>query len=546
LWATKSPLKEQKQLLLPLEKNQSLTSLNLAGNQITDEEVKAIATALEKNQSLTSLDLQYNQITAEGAKAIAIALKKNQSLTSLNLECNKITAEGAKAIATALEKNQSLTSLSLGGNEITDEGAKAIATALKKNQSLSSLSLGGNEITAEGAKAIATALEKNQSLTSLDLYNNKITAEGVKAIATALEKNQSLTSLALQCSQITDEGAKAIAIALKKNQSLISLDLQNNRITSEGEKAIATALKKNQSLASLSLGGNYIPAEGAKAIAIALEKNQKRNQNLASLTKANIGSQPVSSQTQTPTTSIKEVKLVKPESIPSIQVQSTVLDSNDVVSSFLSNNLSLVPDSDVVALSKMRISIFQNQPHNTVDETATLISATPSYAMTEFTNATDHICHLLGVDAISENLIRNLLKEIKDCNVEIFLSYAWSEDDSTMNLVDEVERLLVENGIKVYRDQLKTRPDNSGLKLKTNIHDFMSNSHHTIFIPFINDAYLKSLNCMFEAKEALSADHKKIFPIIYPSQNQAYKEERDIFKPNFHLQNHLPPLQTLQ
>jgi len=77
------------------------------------------------SQTLTTLDLGGNQIRAEGAQAIAQALEKNQvreifsffisisysfylsqTLTILNLRLNKIRAEGAQAIAQALERNQ--------------------------------------------------------------------------------------------------------------------------------------------------------------------------------------------------------------------------------------------------------------------------------------------------------------------------------------------------------------------------------------------------------------------------------------------------------
>ncbi|CAF4542029.1 unnamed protein product, partial [Didymodactylos carnosus] len=41
---------------------------------------KAIATALITNQTLTTLDLGYNQISDDGAKAIATALITNHTL----------------------------------------------------------------------------------------------------------------------------------------------------------------------------------------------------------------------------------------------------------------------------------------------------------------------------------------------------------------------------------------------------------------------------------------------------------------------------------
>ena len=58
-----------------------------------------------KNNSITTLDLGGNNIGVEGAKAIAEALKVNESITELNLYNNNIGDEGAKAIAEALKEN---------------------------------------------------------------------------------------------------------------------------------------------------------------------------------------------------------------------------------------------------------------------------------------------------------------------------------------------------------------------------------------------------------------------------------------------------------
>ena len=55
-------------------------------NEIGDEGAKDLAEALEKNNTLTRLDVASNSIGAEGAKALAKALEKNTTLIELNLE----------------------------------------------------------------------------------------------------------------------------------------------------------------------------------------------------------------------------------------------------------------------------------------------------------------------------------------------------------------------------------------------------------------------------------------------------------------------------
>ena len=67
-----------------------------------------MAAALEKNTTLTSLDLFENYIDEEGAASVAAALEKNSTLTSISLDGNNIGAEGAAILAAALEKNYAM------------------------------------------------------------------------------------------------------------------------------------------------------------------------------------------------------------------------------------------------------------------------------------------------------------------------------------------------------------------------------------------------------------------------------------------------------
>ena len=85
------------------------------------QDVRALAAALEKNSTLTSIDLSYNNIGDEGVASMAAALEKNSTLTSIDLRANDIGVEGAASLAAALEKNSTLTSLDLQLNEIGEQ-----------------------------------------------------------------------------------------------------------------------------------------------------------------------------------------------------------------------------------------------------------------------------------------------------------------------------------------------------------------------------------------------------------------------------------------
>ncbi len=61
--------------------NNSAPCVLLARSGIDDEGALKLAAALEKNSSVTKIDLSDNEIGAEGAVALAAALEKNSSVT---------------------------------------------------------------------------------------------------------------------------------------------------------------------------------------------------------------------------------------------------------------------------------------------------------------------------------------------------------------------------------------------------------------------------------------------------------------------------------
>ncbi|KAL0208434.1 hypothetical protein P9112_011021 [Eukaryota sp. TZLM1-RC] len=256
-----------------LERNSTLTTLDLQSNNIANDGANALARALERNSTLTTLDLQSNNIANDGASALARALGSNSTLTTLDLQSNNIANDGASALARALERNSTLTTLDLQSNNIANDGASALARALESNSTLTTLDLQSNNIANDGASALARALESNSTLTTLDLQSNNIANDGANALARALGSNSTLTTLDLQSNNIANDGASALARALERNSTLTTLDLQSNNIANDGASALARALESNSTLTTLDLQSNNIANEGASALARALERN---------------------------------------------------------------------------------------------------------------------------------------------------------------------------------------------------------------------------------------------------------------------------------
>jgi len=129
--------------------------------------------ALAGHATLATLLLGYNGIKDVGVYELANALKtcrtiRNDSLTSLDLNNNDISDKGIRKVAQALEHNSTLCKLRLDGNAIGDLGASELAAALRINSTLSVLWLGSN-IGPEGVYALGHSLRSHPCCESFRL-----------------------------------------------------------------------------------------------------------------------------------------------------------------------------------------------------------------------------------------------------------------------------------------------------------------------------------------------------------------------------------------
>lgn len=112
-----------------LASNESVAVLNLSSNRLYCKVARAFARALEKNKSLTSLDLSGNFLGGyaeyeayvsdlSGISALCAALKRNRGLIVLNLEDNRLHVRGAQLVADALAANHTLCMLNVSNTGI--------------------------------------------------------------------------------------------------------------------------------------------------------------------------------------------------------------------------------------------------------------------------------------------------------------------------------------------------------------------------------------------------------------------------------------------
>jgi len=110
-----------------------LRLLSLDNNPVENGGV-GFSNLLKEESPVQHLSLRYNNITDRAILAMGKLLgdvnMQNQKLLSLNLNGNQCTDEGCKAIAGGLRMNRTLLSLGLSNNKIGDEGAKNLAEVI--------------------------------------------------------------------------------------------------------------------------------------------------------------------------------------------------------------------------------------------------------------------------------------------------------------------------------------------------------------------------------------------------------------------------------
>lgn len=168
-----------------------------------DEGAHKLAKALKRNEFLTRLDLARNEIAEKGCKSVSALMARSSSLTLLNLSTNSIGQQGALFLNEALKRNRSLIGLNLHSCELQARGVELISDGVSQHPTLEKLNLRNNSMKARGAQYFAEkVIAMNKTLLEVDLSTNEIGLEGVSVIARYLESNSTLCRIVLEYNQL--------------------------------------------------------------------------------------------------------------------------------------------------------------------------------------------------------------------------------------------------------------------------------------------------------------------------------------------------------
>ncbi|KAM9038531.1 NACHT, LRR and PYD domains-containing protein 14 [Sarcophilus harrisii] len=272
-------------LALALTCNQSLSHLNLEGNQLLDSGVQVLCEALNRPEChLQKLVLAGCGLTDSGCQDLSATLTASRKLTHLCLAHNSLRDEGLKILSTALKcPDCPLQKLTLWSCGLTAAGCQDLATVLLNNKNLTHLDLGENDLGDDGMKLLCAALAQPQcSLQALDVLVCFLTEACCQDLADALILNRNLHSLNLGHNALKDEGVKLLCKALRHPDcQLQRLGLERCQINTAGCQDLSSVILCNSRLKSLNLAQNALWDEGVRLLCEALERPECGLQLLA-------------------------------------------------------------------------------------------------------------------------------------------------------------------------------------------------------------------------------------------------------------------------
>ena len=254
--------------------------VDLNGQQLGDEQFKAVTDALVDYIDVSSLHLQRNAVASKGGALLGELLRQGQHrrLTTINLSQNSLGDVGAATLLAGIAAAACVETLELAENNLGAKAATAVRDLISEpNSPLRTLGLRGNNLGGSGLWQLVDALIQDTSLTSLDLESNALGDVGGRALGLCLRHNKGLERLVISDNGIRDPGGEAVAAGLAHNSSLLELDASHNRFSEGTADAMSTAMTDvNTTLKVLDLRQTGVERTDAMAaIQAALRRNNE-------------------------------------------------------------------------------------------------------------------------------------------------------------------------------------------------------------------------------------------------------------------------------
>ncbi|RNF25074.1 putative paraflagellar rod component [Trypanosoma cruzi] len=226
-------------LCASLVKNTHIVSLDLSHNRLTCECVPFLVEALSRSPAIRNVDLSYNNIGVKGGMDLMLFLQENDHVLSLDLKGNEISSATANAITELLSLNAG--SIKLKRILLRHRSGNFYDEMINLNGQDENYKLSDNDI-----RLLCDVMTESSTLRAVDLGLNSITDFGCEMIADVLRQNQKIEALYLDYNPIGEAGGEALYNALKVNHQLHTLFLEGSNVPEEIWEEILGLLHVNE------------------------------------------------------------------------------------------------------------------------------------------------------------------------------------------------------------------------------------------------------------------------------------------------------------
>ncbi|KAF1318163.1 Dimethyltransferase, partial [Globisporangium splendens] len=308
----------------------SIQSLHITHAGLAPSLIVQITDFLERNATLTQVDLSGNAIGVHGATCLAASIAKNENsrLTTLTLSNCGLNNESLTPWIEffrneRITDSKHFTQLNLSGNQL-DENSLTLLTELVQAVAIPGVrfDLRKNKLSDANIRELATALTTNRNIVGLRLEGNQqegdddamlrqhkkiefYLRENCKELQRkhTVERIQQIRHSALAVESchfdavtLSIADAELLKVALSQNRSVTDLRFTSNALPAEGTKRILQGLQTNTSVRKLVIIDNNIGTIGMHALSVLLrcheqrrtqhEKRKKNTKEMATITKA--------------------------------------------------------------------------------------------------------------------------------------------------------------------------------------------------------------------------------------------------------------------
>jgi hypothetical protein len=272
-----------------LSRSIGIQVLNVSSNHLaasSEASIDAFSNALERNSTLTSLDMSKCIFGSKEEPAIMHAIRRNTTLKTLNLLGATVSEANLRILANSIGEHPSINRASLPSLPLTHRtlDPSPLRNVLGANR-IHSIVLQRFEMTVQDVKAIfdcpsltsvnlstsnmshachsttydlASAIAEHPNIRRLILRNCWLPGHIVQKLCARLEGCQPLLKLLnLGANNLGAEEAECLGQLITKKNSITFLDISNNLFGSEGALQFAKHLKASRSLLRLHMRSSH-------------------------------------------------------------------------------------------------------------------------------------------------------------------------------------------------------------------------------------------------------------------------------------------------